>query len=299
MTISRTPTLDALLSGSASAKDMTESAAHKAAADLFGSNAPLRTPRLDSRLGLARREFNNPAYVDAILRNMAALPARELYDPDDLARLASADVLGHRIDTSSVASVASGLIDCFCELRSRLEARESAGEPADPDDAPPTYFYEIEELKELFDIFVTPFNKVWGRLNMAHVSSREGSRSEGAATRGRITSASQAAIDYRSLARRLDMRPAASTYLLLRFCFLPARRYVSGMKRLGSRIVRPSVGIGGEWMLGTYLDYPGSESDLGESGRLLCLQVLGPLAELGVRQGLVGCQQPDDTPLFD
>jgi hypothetical protein len=51
---------------------------------MLDSRAPLRTPVLDGQLSLARSEFADPAYVDAVMRNMALQDRLRCYYPDDL-----------------------------------------------------------------------------------------------------------------------------------------------------------------------------------------------------------------------
>nr|MCR4871272.1 hypothetical protein [Atopobiaceae bacterium] len=81
---SRTPVLDEQLAGIArGGLALSADEAHRLAGSMLDNRAPLRTPVLDERLILARHEFGDPAYVDAVIRSFAALPLKECYSGEE------------------------------------------------------------------------------------------------------------------------------------------------------------------------------------------------------------------------
>ena len=290
MTTSRNPHLDQLLRNPELAVSLTADDAHKAAAELFEANAPLRTarnPHLSRLLKLARSEFDNPDYVDAILRNMARLDPREIYNPYALDDLVSG-LPNNALDASSMASLAQGLLGARDKARRREKrARDTArarenGRP-------------LSKVDDLFCLFVEPFDDVAAR------AERTSSRSSDAGHSGLSSSVpapvrARASTNYRSIAKLLHMPQRDAIYLLLRFCYLPTKHYAAGMGRLCSFSLEPEEGERDRHLLGTYLHYTGGKraTDVGLRVDRLCSEILQPLAEVGGFEPSASCEPVAD-----
>ena len=283
MTTSRTPYLDRCLSTGTCPARPVASADHAR-----------RTPALDRRLNLARREFDNPQYARAILRNMATLRPAELYDARALERLAAASAFGSQLDLTSMASLAACVLAEQDGVRAAIESRPGKN----------LSLYDvaaIDSLGELLDAFLAPFDDVAERINSTHIpsSKRPDVGGDGVPEAGGPEprrAAASPSYDYRYLAWRLDMAPGATTYLLLRFCLMPAGIYRRAAGQLGARLPSP-VGVNRSYsLLATFLDYRGRDRDqdldldLGFRMVRFGAEVLRPLAIVG------GCVEPDVEP---
>lgn len=284
MNDARNPYLDSLIRGSEQLGPMTADQAHRAASELFRINPPLRparNPHLDRLIDLAKNEFDNPAYVDAIIRHFAELSPKEIYGSECLQELQDSGLIDGMASTGTMAGLA-------CSL---LYAKDNAclNDPSDQ-----------KELDGLFDAFVAPFDDVAMRINL-QASSETSPREKMPATKRPAKSRrARPSYDYRALADRIGLRSCEANHLLLRFCLLPAGRYAQGVCRLSSLTVRPRKGEFGQWMLGTLLYYRANERDQDFGLRVgrLVKEVLEPLAEVGRLACPTTSQPPIDPVSF-
>ena len=282
MTNARNPYLDSLLRGTAQQRPMTANEARKAASNLFRTNAPLRNarnPHLAKLIDLAKNEFDNPAYVDAIIRNFAELSPKEIYCSRVLEEMRETSLLHGTVDTSTMAGLATSLL--------------FAKDVACLDDSA-----DCDELDELFDAFVAPFDDVAMRFNLEAKSAAEPDEKAPAPKKKSSARRARPACDYRALAKRIGLRNCEANHLLLRFCLLPAGRYAQGVHRLSKLAVRPQGGEYWQWMLGTFLFYRSGERNEDFDLRVsrLAKEILEPLSEVG-RQVCPSAVQPPIDPV--
>ena len=271
MSHSRTPVLDFRLAGVGTfSVDSTLSAedAHRIAGQLFESKARIRTPTLEGRLARSVHEFDNPEYVDAIVRNMAALPLSSVYAEPDLA------LLGRTRPTGCPQTMA-GIAERISKLGRRLE-RDIAD--ADGSTVPAS---RVDALENRIDAFAAPFRDISDRFDAVFPYLRAGFSAE------ELPSPH----DYRTLARRLGLPSTATSSLLLRFCLLPPNRYGLCLRRLGLRYAFSSFEDG--CLLNTIVIRQGmcdAEQRAHRAARL-CHLVLAPIALAGRRGGADASKQ--------
>ena len=258
MSQSRTPILDARI-----ASGMTAEEAYRAADALIRENPPLRTPELSRRLIGAHDEFADPGYVDAILRNMAALPIRTVYSDRRLPALAGP---GAAECPGTVAEVAGGIVALSRTLDAELSESDAARVPAPL----------LDDLENRVAAFLSPFDDILERCEDAFPGIAH----------ARIA-AQLGAGSYRAFARRLGLPPTAATSLLLRYSVMPARCYLRGIRRLG--ISCPASALRQGWLLCTLLDYPNSDEPATRAAQFSRMSrlVFSPLARAGERAGIV------------
>ena len=267
---SRTPVLDEQLAGIArGGLALSADEAHRLAGSMLDNRAPLRTPVLDERLILARHEFGDPAYVDAVIRSFAALPLKECYSGEEIGRLADGGSGCTADGTATIADMAAELKGSVTRIwhassgDSRNDARAEA----------------LKDLDERLHTFASPYERIGERFfeGMPLVNVY---RSIGAGERDDAVPAH----DYNRIAHKVGLPPTATSRTLLRFCFMPTERYVEAARRMGSKRTAFTTSVENSWLFATCLNY-GFERKKGANRarriRRFTFNVLVPLALAG------------------
>ena len=283
-TSSRTPVLDEQLA-SISRGELALSAdeAHRLAGSMLDDRAPLRTPVLDERLVLARHEFGDPTYVEAVIRSFAALPLNVCYSDEQLERIAGGDSGSIPDSTETIASAATRLKGNVMQIwhASSADSLDSARVKA------------LDDLDERLHAFVVPFERI-GKRFFESIPSIRDLRSLEACGENDVVPAH----DYDSIARKVGLPPTATTRMLLRFCFIPTDRYVQVVRSMGSTRTACTPDKENSWLFATCLNYAFyGKRDASRARRIrrFTYNVLTPLALAGRPE-----PAPERTPtLFD
>ena len=238
---SRTPVLDEQLAGIARSElALSADEAHRLAGFMLDDCAPLRTPVLDERLILARHEFGDPAYVEAVIRSFAALPLNVCYSDEQLERIAGGDSESIPDSAETIASAATRLKGNVMKVWHAAfeESRGSARVKA------------LDDLDERLHAFVVPFERI-GRRFFESIPSIRDLRSLEACGENDVVPAH----DYDSIARKVGLPPTATTRMLLRFCFIPTDRYVQVARNIGSTRTACTPDKENSWLFATCLNY--------------------------------------------
>ena len=238
---SRPPVLDEQLAGIARSElALSADEAHRLAGFMLDDRAPLRTPVLDERLILARHEFGDPAYVEAVIRSFAALPLNVCYSDEQLERIAGGDSESIPDSAETIASAATRLKGNVMKVWHAAfeESRGSARVKA------------LDDLDERLHAFVVPFERI-GRRFFESIPSIRDLRSLEACGENDVVPAH----DYDSIARKVGLPPTATTRMLLRFCFIPTDRYVQVARNIGSTRTACTPDKENSWLFATCLNY--------------------------------------------
>ena len=238
---SRTPVLDEQLAGIARSElALSADEAHRLAGFMLDDRAPLRTPVLDERLILARHEFGDPAYVEAVIRSFAALPLNVCYSDEPLERIAGGDSESIPDSAETIASAATRLKGNVMKVWHAAfeESRGSARVKA------------LDDLDERLHAFVVPFERI-GKRFFESIPSIRDLRSLEACGENDVVPAH----DYDSIARKVGLPPTATTRMLLRFCFIPTDRYVQVARNIGSTRTACTPDKENSWLFATCLNY--------------------------------------------
>ncbi len=238
---SRTPVLDEQLAGIARSElALSADEAHRLAGFMLDDRAPLRTPVLDERLILARHEFGDPAYVEAVIRSFAALPLNVCYSDEQLERIAGGDSESIPDSAETIASAATRLKGNVMKVWHAAfeESRGSARVKA------------LDDLDERLHAFVVPFERIGKRFFESIPSIRDLQSLEACGENDVVP-----AHDYDSIARKVGLPPTATTRMLLRFCFIPTDRYVQVARNIGSTRTACTPDKENSWLFATCLNY--------------------------------------------
>ncbi len=198
---SRTPVLDEQLAGIARSElALSADEAHRLAGFMLDDCAPLRTPVLDERLILARHEFGDPAYVEAVIRSFAALPLNVCYSDEQLERIAGGDSESIPDSAETIASAATRLKGNVMKVWHAAfeESRGSARVKA------------LDDLDERLHTFASPYERIGERF-LESIPLVTVYRSLGACEGSEAVPAH----DYDRIARKVGLPPTATSRMLL------------------------------------------------------------------------------------
>ena len=245
--------------------------------------ASSRTPVLDEHLVLARHEFGDPAYVEAVIRSFAALPLNVCYSDEQLERIAGGDSGSIPDSTETIASAATRLKGNVMQIWHAAfeESRGSARAEA------------LGDLDERLHAFTSPFERIGERF-LEGIPLVSVYRSLGECEKDDAVPAH----DYDRIARKVGLPPTATTRMLLRFCFIPTDRYVQVVRSMGSTRTACTPDKENSWLFATCLNYAFyGKRDASRARRIrrFTYNVLTPLALAGRPE-----PAPERTPtLFD